>query len=213
MTLSEVGEARVRGYLFMLSRSLRSFLDAEAAGDALREVESHILERLDQVEGGDERAVVERVLAEVGTPLQVAQAYSSEVTVDEAVTTGRFLPVVRAIWHYATTSVVGFAWAVTVFVGWATGLSFAAIAPIKLIFPNNVGVFYVNGRFSSAGAVFGLPPGTVVEPFGYWVVPVSLALGLVILLGTHRASRAVLAWLRSRKSPARFRLRVEVKEG
>jgi len=267
MTLTEPGESRIRGYLFVLGRSLRSFLPPEVADDAVREVESHIRERLEQIgsreaarspaeagavrpakaderiaqiedrEGGErpaeaagavhaakagavhpatsdgERLVVERVLAELGPPLRVAQAYSQEMTLDEAVTTGRFIPMVRALWHMATTSVFGFAWVLLVFVGWTMGISFLAVAVIKVIFPNNVGIFTLNGQFYGAGAEFGLPPGIESHLFGYWVVPVSLAVGLAIVVGTQRASRRILAWIRSRKPSARLRLRVELKEG
>jgi hypothetical protein len=70
----------------------------------------------------------------------------------------------------------------------------------------------VNGHFYSAGAEFGLPPGAVAHPFGYWIVPVSIAVGLGVLVLTQRASRRILAWMRSRKPPARLRLRVEVRD-
>jgi len=160
----------------------------------------------------DERAAVERVLAELGPPLRVAQAYSHEMTLDEAVVTGRFVPMARALWHAATTSVVGFLWAIFVFVGWTTGLSFLAVAVVKVFFPNNVGVFTLNGVFVGAGAEFALPPGTEAHPFGYWVIPVAFAIGLAILVGTQRASRRMLGWLRSRKPPARIALKIEVRE-
>lgn len=42
MNLSEAGESRIRGYLFMLESSLRTFLKRDVAADAVREVESHI---------------------------------------------------------------------------------------------------------------------------------------------------------------------------
>ena len=212
MMLSEAGESRVRGYLFVLSRSMRTFVAPALAEDALREVESHIRERLEQEPAGDERAVVERVLAELGEPLRVARAYSTEMTLDEAVATGRFVPMLRAIWHLATTSVAGFAWAMAAFVGWVLGLSVLALAPIKVLFPNNVGIFYENGAFQGAGANFGHGPGIEVQVFGYWIVPVAAALGILILVATHRASRRMLGWLRSRKAPARIRLRVEVRQ-
>ena len=51
MTISEKGEARIRGYLYMLMSSLRSFLPPDVAKDAVREVESHIRERVEQIEG------------------------------------------------------------------------------------------------------------------------------------------------------------------
>jgi uncharacterized membrane protein len=197
----------------VLGRSLRSFLPREVADDAVREVESHVRERLDQVgEGGDQRVTVERVLGELGPPLRVAQAYSAEMTLDEAETTGRFVPMLRAVWHMATTSVIGFAWALFAFIGWTLGVSFLLIAVVKIVFPNNVGIFMLNGKVYGEGAMFALPPGTVTHPFGYWVVPVSLLIGLGTLVGTQRASRAILHWLRSRRPPAKLRLRVEVKE-
>jgi hypothetical protein len=211
--LTEIGESRVRGYLFVLGRSLRSFLPADVAGDSVREVESHLRERLDQAEPvPDEHTAVEAVLEELGTPLRVAQAYSHEMILDEAVTTGRFVPMLRALWHAATTSVVGFLWAVLIFVGWTMGASFFAVAVIKVISPENVGTFTRNGAFVGAGAHFGVAPGIEAHPFGYWVVPVALAVGLGILVGTQRVSRRILAWMRSRKPPARVALRIDVVE-
>jgi hypothetical protein len=203
MKLGDGGESRIRGYLFVLGRSLRSFLPADVASDAVREVESHIRERLD-LETGDERAAVERVLGELGSPLQVARAYSTEMMIDEAVVTGRLVPVLRAVGRLAGTSVVGFAWAVMVFVGWSVGVSIALLAPLKLLFPGNVGTFYVDGRFHSMGAIIGLPAGTEAHPFGYWIVPVALALGSGILVATQWASRRVLGWMRARR-PATVR--------
>ena len=41
MTLSDVGQSRIRGYLFILGRSLRSFLPRDVVEDAVKEVESH----------------------------------------------------------------------------------------------------------------------------------------------------------------------------
>jgi len=47
MRLSEGGETRVQGYLFVLGQSLRSFLLQAVVADALQELESHIRERID----------------------------------------------------------------------------------------------------------------------------------------------------------------------
>jgi hypothetical protein len=212
MKLSDVGESRVRGYLFVLDRSLRSFLPREVASDAVREVESHIRERLDQTDPApDERAAVERVLGELGPPLRVAQAYSHEMTLDEAITTGRFVPMARAIWHAATTSALGFAWALFVFTGWTMGVSFLAMGVLKPIFPQNVGFFTLNGQPRGFGVEFALPPGTEAHG-GYWIIPLALLAGLATLVVTQRLSRRALAWMRSRKAPARIALRVEVRE-
>ena len=214
MKLSDAGESRIRGYRFVLDRSLRSFLPHEVAADAVREVESHIRERVEQAEPvPDEHTAVERVLAELGPPLRVAQAYSHEMTMDEAITTGRFVPMVRAIWHAATTSAVGFAWALLAFTGYSMGYALLAMAALKPIFPNNIGVFTLNGQFIGAGFEFGLPPGTEAHG-GYWVMPIALVAGAVTLVITQWLSRRTLGWLRSRKAPVLISLKMEVpKEG
>jgi uncharacterized membrane protein len=212
MKLTDVGEARVRGYLFVLERSLRSALPREVASDAVREVESHIRERIDRLEtAADERAAVERVLAELGPPLRVAQAYSHEMTLDEAITTGRFVPMVRAVWHAATTSAIGFVWAIFVLMGWSMGLSFLAMAVLKPVFPNNIGYFTLDGQFRGFGMEFGLPAGTETHG-GYWIMPVALLAGVAVLVVTQWLSRRILVWMRSRKPPAWISLKVEVRE-
>src|SRR5512140_3614923 len=132
MNLSEKGESRVRGYLFILERSLRTFLPREVVADATREVESHIRERAGEADGSpNERDALERILTELGSPLRVARAYASEITIDEAVTTGRLGAVLRAVWHVATTSVGGFFGGLMLLFGYAIGLGFLVVAVLK----------------------------------------------------------------------------------
>jgi amino acid transporter len=203
MKLSEAGEARIRGYLFVLGRSLKTFLPGEVARDGLREIESHVRERVDRVEARpDELAALERVLAELGTPLRVAQAYSTEMAVDQAVATGGLGAMARALWSLATTTAGGFFAALGLFVGYVMGASFVAIAALKPVFPQNVGVFVVDGVPRAIGAIFPPPAGAVVWG-GYWVVPIALAIGLGMLVLTHRGARRFLGWWRSRISSRR----------
>jgi len=205
MILNETGETRVRGYLYVLDRSLRTFLPREIVDDAVREVESHIRERVAQVEPApDPRAALERVLGELGPPLRVAQAYSAELTIDEAVTTGRTVAVARALWHFATTTTAGFFGTLGLFVGYAVGVAFLAIAALKPIFPNNVGLLVSHGWLVGFGAQFDLPPDVRVLG-GYWIIPLSLAIGLGILIATHRGARAFVAWMGRRRETWRRR--------
>ena len=197
MNLTETGEARVRGYLFILGRSLRSFLPKDTVDDALREVGGHIRERVQQASPSpDERAALERILAELGPPLQVAQAYATELTIDEAVTTGRFLPLVRALAHLAGTTFLGFFAALGVFTGYAFGLSLLALAFLKPVFPQNVGLFWRDG-FKGFGALFPVPPDTQLVG-GYWIVPFGLVLGLLAIVLTTRGAKRFLAFFRTR---------------
>jgi hypothetical protein len=203
MTLTDTGQSRVRGYLFVLERSLRTFLPPAVVADAVREVETHILDRLEQMPPEpDERETIERVLAELGPPLRVAQAYSMELTVDEAVTTGRLGAIARGLWHIAAGTVAGFFAAIGLFCGYAIGAAFLAIAILKPIFPRNVGFAFRNGVFTGFGAEFGLDPAKEMRG-GYWIIPLSLIAGSIILIVTHTVARRLLAWWQRRLAARR----------
>jgi len=199
VNLSDVGEARVNGYLFVLQRSLKTFLPAESVRDAVREIESHLRERIAAADGSpNEREAIERILAELGPPLRVAQAYSAERVIDEAVTTGRFVPMLRAIWHMAVSTVTGFFAAMFAFVGYLAGAISIIIAFLKPFFPNNVGFQFVHRIPVGFAAQFPVPPGTDLRG-GYWVIPVALLFGMGLLVLTHRGARTYLARWRERR--------------
>jgi hypothetical protein len=199
MELGDSGKSRVRGYLYVLERSLRSFLPREVVADAVREIETHITDRVAAIEAvPDERAALERVLTELGPPLRVAQAYSAELTLDEAVTTGRIGPMARSIWYFAVNSVAGFFGALGLFIGYTLGASFMAIGVLQPIVPRNVGFIFEDGRLMGFGAHFPIAPGQTVVG-GYWIIPVSFAIGLLALIGTHKAARVWLGWFRERR--------------
>jgi uncharacterized membrane protein len=196
VTLTETGESRINGYLFVLERSLRSFLPPDVVRDAVREIESHVRDRILSADGvPNERDALEKILAELGPPLRVAQAYSAERTIDEAVTTGRFVAIVRAVGYLALTTFAGFWAALGLLIGYLASFAFIALAVLKPIFPDNVGVVYKHGVPIGFGAQFPVHPGTMVE-VGYWMIPFSLLCGLGIFVGTHRGARKFLAWWR-----------------
>jgi len=203
MTLTDIGQSRIRGYLFVLERSLRTFLPPAVVADAVREVDTHILDRLEQMPPSpDERATIERVLAELGPPLRVAQAYSMELTVDEAIATGRLGAIARGLCYIAASTVAGFFATITLFSGYAIGAAFLAIAVLKPIFPQNVGFIFRNGVLTSFGAEFGLDPASEIGG-GYWIIPLSLIAGGIILIITHTLTRRLLGWWQRRLAARR----------
>jgi uncharacterized membrane protein len=198
MQLSETGESRVNGYLFVLERSLGTFLPQDVKLDAVREIESHLRERIATASATqDERSALEKILEELGPPLRVAQAYSAERTIDEAVTTGRVVAIWRAVWHLAFTTVTGFWMALALLIGYITSFAFFAIAILKPIFPANVGFQFVHGYPVGLGAHFPVSPDLDMRG-GYWVMPIAIVCGAGILVGTHRGARKFLSWWRSR---------------
>jgi hypothetical protein len=70
---------------------------------------------------------------------------------------------------------------------------------MKPIFPNNVGLWTVNGIPRGLGAQFPIPPDIELRG-GYWIIPLAAACGLAILVGTHRGARKFLAWWKTRSS-------------
>lgn len=199
MQLTDTGESRVNGYLFVLERSLKTFLPADVVRDAVREIESHLRERIAAAEATPtERDALERILAELGPPLRVAQAYSAERTIEEAVATGRIVPMMRAIWHLAVSTVAGFFAAIALMFGYFVGIASIAVAAIKPFFPENAGIQFVRGVPVGFAAQFPVSPTTDLRG-GYWVIPLALAFGLGVLVVTHRGGRKYLAWWRERR--------------
>jgi uncharacterized membrane protein len=197
--LTETGESRVNGYLFVLERSLKTFLPPDVVRDAVREIESHVRERVTEADGApNERDALERILSELGPPLRVAQAYSAERTIDEAVATGRFVSIVRAVSHLAVTTIGGFFAALGLLVGYLTAFCFIALAALKPIFPNNVGIQFVHGVPVGLGAHFPMSPDIDLRG-GYWIIPIALLFGLAIFVGTQRGARRYLSWWRGRR--------------
>jgi hypothetical protein len=200
--LSETGESRVNGYLFVLERSLGTFLPHDVRRDAVREIESHLRERIASATAApDERAALEKILAELGPPLRVAQAYSAERTIDEAITTGHVVPMMRAIWHLAISTVIGFFAGLGLLAGYLSGLAFLIVAMLKPIFPDNVGIWVRDGGLEiplRIGANFPKPLHEHIVG-GYWVIPICLVVGLAILVGTTRGARKFLSSWRARR--------------
>lgn len=196
MQLSQIGESRVRGYLFVLERSLRSFLSTAQVDDAVREIESHIRDRVAESDATpDERTALERILTHLGSPLTVARAYSAEMSAEEAVATGRIAAVTRSLFYLAAAGVREFFTVILLLIGYTVGLGLVILAPLKIVAPANVGLIVVRGIPVAIGAVFPVPEDAVIMG-GYWIVPVTLLAGAAALIFTHRAARSVVGrWL------------------
>jgi uncharacterized membrane protein len=202
VVLSDTGESRVRGYLFVLERSLSVALPRDVAHDAVREIESHLRERIIAVPAAsDERGALEQILSELGPPLRVAQAYSTERVIDEAVVTGRLVAILRALWHAAVTSVSGFFAALGILIGYAIGAAFLLVGILKPIFPQYVGLWFEGPGMIPTFGVQNEPPGPPAG--GNWVILIGFGFGLLFLVLTHRSAKRFLAWFRGRRLRSR----------
>lgn len=199
MNLSEAGESRVRGYLFMLESSLRTLLRRDVAADAVREVESHIRERVRETEPmPNERDALNQLLEALGPPHRLARAYSAEMAVDEAVSSGRLGATARALVALALNTARGFAVGLAFLIGYLAAAALLIVAAMKPVFPENVGLRWMNGEFRGAGWELSIPPGMVVT-HGWWVMAISAVLGAITLWLTHRAARRYLRLVSERR--------------
>jgi hypothetical protein len=206
MQLTETGESRVNGYLFILERSLKTFLPPDIVVDAVREIDSHLRERIAAADGApNERVALEKILGELGPPLRVAQAYSAERVVDEAVITGRVVAMFTALWRVAARTMIGFCVALAASIGYVVGWAFLVVAMMKPIFPHNVGLWAddATGMPHQLGIQFPAPAGEH-DVAGYWLIPVCVALGIVIVRSTHRWARRFLSRWHERRALARL---------
>lgn len=196
MILSQTGQTRVQGYLYVLERSLKGALPPDVVADAIREVGGHLAERIAETEAvPDERQALERVLAEVGPPLQVARAYSTELILDQAIVTGHLVPTLRGLVHIATTTIAGFFGVIGLLTGYGVGLGLILTGVLKPIFPANTGLFLVNGVPHGLGIQFPVQPGVQIVG-GYWLIPIVILAGLFVFVVTHRLARRLLSWAR-----------------
>jgi len=206
VTLSDTGISRVNGYLFVLERSLSTVMPRDNVRDVVREIDSHLRDRISAAQPvPDERAMLEKILSELGPPQRVAQAYSVERTVDEAVVTGRVLAIARAVWHVAMSGVSGFFAGFGIFIGYALGIGFVILAAMKPIFPDNVGIWVGDRSIRDsldigwrAGMHVAIP-GREHMVGGVWVMPIFMLAGLALLFFTHRGARRFLGWWRRRR--------------
>jgi hypothetical protein len=79
------------------------------------------------------------------------------------------------------------------------------IAVLKPVFPENVGLVVVDGWPIAFGAIFPLPAGGELVG-GYWIIPISILMGLSILVGTHKLARKAILRFKARRESWRSRL-------
>ncbi len=114
---------------------------------------------------------------------------------EEAAATGRIEAVVRSLLRVAASGVLSFLATLGLFIGYGVGAALVFIAALKPVFPRNVGLWMRNGLPHSFGAEFPASPELELAG-GYWVIPLSLAVGGVLLFVTHRLAQRWLAWAR-----------------
>jgi uncharacterized membrane protein len=190
---NEALQRRIDAYLAELRRCLGE-LPPEEVHDILQEIRGHILERTEASGELTEARLVE-ILKALGRPEEIAPLYQVDSVVAKA--RGSLSPrvVLRGIHRWSVVSAWGLVLFIIGIVGYSTGLSLMLSAVAKIISPDRVGAWVGGGHFVI---------GTLFDPnardvLGWWLVPIGLAVGALIVFGTMRLLRWTLRFAHIRR--------------
>jgi len=180
-------QARIDSYLMNLRRSLGN-LPAEEVSEILREIRGHILERAEAKGELTEERMVE-ILKALGRPEDIAPLYQAEALVSRARASLSPVLILRGALRWAMVSLRGFVSFLVALFGYAMGLGFFLAAVAKPFLPDRVGLWWGPGEYG-LGVRDAAPPAT--ELLGWWIIPVGLLAGTVLVILTTRLLRFLL---------------------
>jgi uncharacterized membrane protein len=193
MTRAELLQTRIDSYLAELRRCLGE-LPPEEVHDILQEIRGHILDRAEASgELTEERLV--GILKALGRPEDIAPLYQVDSVVAKARSSLSPRVVLRGIHRWSVVSGWGLVLFVLGVVGYATGFSLMLTGILKVIWPNEVGAWVAPGKFSiGTNSTLGAH-----DVLGWWLVPIGLGVGALVVVGTTRLLRWTLRFARIRR--------------
>lgn len=143
--------------------------------DILMEWNSHIYESLSQLKNEDEVAGVSDVINRLGVPSEVLKPLVAEKKLHQATRTFNPVHIFQAITLNLSYGILYFVF----FVLYLFLLAFVGVIVAKLIYPQQVGLFYKQGEFFQYGFVYHAEQFKQYELLGNWFIPVTIVLGIV----------------------------------
>ncbi len=185
----------IDAYLARLRHALGS-LREEEVDDILREIRGHIAEQLETApRSGD--TTVERILSDLGRPEEIGSLYRTDAMVTRARATFSPLLLMRAALSWARDTALGFVAVFLGLTGYGLGLALLACAFLKPFYPDRIGLWIYRH-----GANMGWSDGRGLgrELLGWWIIPMDLLVGTLVLICTVLLLRWMLrfAWRRLR---------------
>ncbi len=192
MDIPETAVDTVERYLLRLRLAMGD-VPVLQRDEFMREIRSHIIERLEHEPGTSEQACA-AILKTLGDPEVIARDYRSEWLMARASRlqwlteqASRLhiprLPLRTAV-RWTLTGIQCFIVMMVGIVGYTFAAAFAITAVLKPVFPNNIGLFVSEAGVQIANLV---PQGT--EILGPSYIPVALLLGFSFAMGTHGSIR------------------------
>ena len=178
-------QQKIDSYLGRLRKGLRG-LRGEDARDVVEELRTHIVEKA--TDGREmTMARVESVLAELGSPEQLASQYVTDDLLAYAESSRAPWVILRGVFHWATLSVRGLLVFMVCAVGYIFGGSFLIAALVKPFNPK-VGLWKIDTDTYSLALGMTDTRMQGHELLGWLLIPIGLCLGGgTVMLTTHFA--------------------------
>jgi uncharacterized membrane protein len=189
--------AQIERYLLRLRSALGGMPDAEKA-EILSDIRNHIEERLVDAPAGQAEAATE-TMAALGNPETLAATYRRERLMARAVASPAPALLLHATFQWALTGLRGFLAFLALLIGYSSGLSFLVCAVLKPFLPSHIGLWLDPPLFSIG--YFNAADHLKHEVLGWWIVPLGLAIGPLMLIWTTR----LVQWL-IRRRPTQSKL-------
>ncbi|UCE22747.1 MAG: hypothetical protein JSV46_11220 [Candidatus Aminicenantes bacterium] len=164
--------------------------DKEEKKELLLEIKSHLLESFKQDPAESEEEKLLNAIDRLGEPEIFLRPLIADRYMTRASRTLSPKDVARGLYFSLFT---GFKKAVISFLlglGYILAFIFAVMAVLKPFLPNNVGVLLFNDGSITAGMAFN-SSGVKTDYFGYWIIPISAALAVLIYIGLTKYLRKV----------------------
>lgn len=174
---------KVRNYLDSLNHYLTP-LDKFESNEVVKEIESHIYDVIDELEIRGEVADVETILNRLGPPRELAQQYIGHIHHGAPPPEG-FNPIMFVKKSLSRSVSLGL-----MIFGYSFGFALVVFAFANLLVPNGIGVW---SEGNGNTIVIGMIDNTMLAQersdvlYGFWMSPVALIVGYLILMTTHKA--------------------------
>ena len=177
----------VERYLLRLRLALGE-VPAASRDEFVREIRSHIIDRLEH-EPGDSQAACRAILQTLGEPEAIAADYGAERLAAHSVGLRLKLSSVQlgTPLRWLVTALQWFLVGLAALIGYPTAALLSLTAVLKPFFPHNVGLYLNDNGFQLAA--FPAPPGR--ELLGPYFIPFALVMAVLLLVGTNQ----LIKWL------------------
>jgi uncharacterized membrane protein len=188
MTMSADAQQRIEAYLGRLRQRLRGMND-EDAREIVEELRSHITDKAG-ASGQVTAAGVEAAIAGLGSPEELASQYLTYDLLARAEVSRSPVRILESLFRWASLSVAGFFVLLASIVGYFLGVVFILVAALKPFHWQTAGVWALpsdaDGFHISIRLGFGSAPWEGREVLGGWIIPIGLAAGCALVMGTTR---------------------------